>query len=473
LSKVELREVKDTFLVQDSTWYPRLSVDGEGAGLVRQAGSQLLVRTAEKTGLVKGLSEALAPWRKPLATHNPGKIVLDLAIAVAVGGDCAADVSLLRTQPEMFGLVASDPTVSRLVAALSADAPKALSAIAKARAAARAAAWKRAGEHAPGHGIDAQNPLIIDLDATLLDAHSEKQNAAPTYKKGFGFHPLCAFIDHGPDGTGEPAAILLRAGNAGANTAADHKTVLAEALKQLPWSVSWRVGRKVLVRTDAGGGTHEFVNYCHARRVQYSLGFTLTDTIVEAVNKVPKKVWTPAYDADGDVRKGAWVAEITDMVDLSGWPSGMRLVVRKERPHPGAQLRFTDLDGLRLTAFVINTGRGQLPDLELRHRRRARCEDRIKAGKDTGMRNLPFKSFTANQIWLALVALALDLTAWTQMLALTHHAARRWEPKTLRLQLFSLPGRIARHARKTRLHLPRSAPTTRLVIGALTRLEST
>jgi hypothetical protein len=441
--------------------------------LVSQAGTLLLVRTAEKIGLVKGLSEALAPWRKPLATHDPGKIVLDLAIAVAAGADCAADVSVLRTQPGMFGPVASDPTVSRLVSTLAADAPKALSAIAKARATARAAAWKRAGEHAPDHGIDAENPLIVDLDATLLDAHSEKQNAAPTYKKGFGFHPLCAFIDHGPDGTGEPASILLRAGNSGANTAADHKKVLAEALEQLPRRPSWRIGRKMLVRADAGGGTHEFVKYCHKRRVQYSLGFTLTDALVEAVNLVPKKVWTPAYDADGQVRKGAWVAEITGMVDLSGWPAGMRLIVRKERPHPGAQLRFTDVDGLRLTAFVTNTGRGQLPDLELRHRRRARCEDRIKAGKDTGMRNLPFKSFAANQIWLALVALALDLTAWMQMLALTGHEARRWEPKTLRLHLFSLPGRIARHARRIRLHLPRNAPTTGLALGALARLEAT
>jgi DDE family transposase len=459
--------------VQDSTWYPRLVADGEGPGLVSQAGTLLLVRTAEKIGLVKGLSEALAPWRKPLATHNPGKIVLDLAIAVAAGADCVADVSVLRTQPAMFGAVASDPTVSRLVTSLAADAPKALAAIAKARADARAQAWERAGAHAPDHEIDPADPLIIDLDATLLDAHSEKENATPTWKKGFGFHPLCAFIDHGPDGTGEPAAIVLRAGNSGANTAADHKTVLAQALQQLPWQPSWRVGRKVLVRTDGGGGTHEFVKYCHDRRVQYSLGFGLTDTLVEAVNKVPTKIWTPAYDAESQVRKGAWVAEITDLVDLSGWPAGMRLIVRKERPHPGAQLRFTDVDGLRLTAFVTNTSRGQLPDLELRHRRRARCEDRIKAGKDTGLRNLPFKSFAANQIWVALVALALDLTAWMQMLALTSYQARRWEPKTLRLHLFSLPGRIAHHARKTLLHLPRSAPATALALSALTRLEAT
>jgi Transposase DDE domain group 1 len=459
--------------VRDSTWYPRLVADGDGSGLVAQAGALLLVRTAEKIGLVKGLSEALAPWRKPMASHNPGKIVLDLALAVAAGADCAADVSLLRTQPGMFGQVASDPTVSRLITTLAADAPKALSAIAKARADARAVVWKRAGSHAPDHGIDVENPLIIDLDATLLDAHSEKENATPTWKKGFGFHPLCAFIDHGTDGTGEPAAIMLRPGNSGSNTAADHKTVLAQALTQLPWQPSWRVGRRVLVRTDSGGGTHEFVDYCHKRRVQYSLGFTLTEALVEAVNKVPKTVWTPAYDADGQVRKGAWTAEITHLVDLSGWPAGMRLVVRKERPHPGAQLRFTDVDGLRLTAFVTNTTRTQLPDLELRHRRRARCEDRIKAGKDTGMRNLPFKSFAANQIWLALVALALDLTAWMQMLALTGHQARRWEPKTLRLHLFSLPGRIARHARATRLHLPRNAPTTGLALGAITRLEAT
>lgn len=171
------------------------------------------------------------------------------------------------------------------------------------------------------------------------------------------------------------------------------------------------------------------------------------------------------------MRKGAWVAEITDMLDLSGWPTGMRLVARKERPHPGAQLRFADVDGLRLTAFVTNTGRGQLPDLELRHRRRARFENRIKAGKDTGMCNLPFKSLAANQIWVALVTLALDLTAWMQMLALTHHEARRWEPKTQRLHLFSLPGRIARHARRTRLHLPRSAPTTGLTLGWRTPAE--
>lgn len=304
-----------------------------------------------------------------------------------------------------------------------------------------------------------------------MDAHSDKEYASPTFKRGFGFHPLLAFADHGADGTGEPLAQLLRPGNAGANTAVDHKQVLAAALEQLPLRPGYRVGRKVLVRTDAGGGTHEFLAYCHARRVQYSLGFTLTDALVEAVNAIPKHVWTPAYGTDGQVREGAWVAEITGLAELSGWPDGMRLIVRKERPHPGAQLRFTDVDGLRLTAFVTNTRRGQLPDLELRHRRRARCEDRIRAAKDTGLRNLPFRSFDANRIWLAIVALALDLIAWCQTIALHDHRARRWEPKTLRLQLFSLPARIARHARRTHLRLSRHARHTGLLITALHRLQ--
>ncbi|MEV0299480.1 IS1380 family transposase [Nocardia sp. NPDC050710] len=456
---------------QSTGWYPSLKVDGDGSGVVGQAGAVALLATAVKVGLDRALSQVLAPWRKPLAVHDPGKVLLDLAVMVAIGGDCAADLAMLRGEPSVFGIVASDPTVSRLIATLAADPRKALAAIASARAIARAAAWQSAGEQAPDHAITAENPLIIDLDATLLDSHSEKECAAPTFKKGFGFHPLLAFADHGPDGTGEPVAELLRPGNAGANTAADHKTVLAAALAQLPWQPGYRVGRKVLVRTDSGGGTHDFAAYCAARRVQYSLGFTLTDTIVEAVDAIPKHVWTPAYDADEQVRDGAWVAEVTDMLDLTGWPEGMRLIVRKERPHPGAQLRFTDIDGLRLTAFVTNTGRGQLPDLELRHRRRARCEDRIRAAKDTGLRNLPFKSFDANRIWVAIVALALDLTAWLQTIGLHDHPARRWEPKTLRLQLFSIPARIARHARRVHLRLSRHHRRTSLMLTALNRLH--
>ena len=174
-------------------------------------------------------------------------------------------------------------------------------------------------------------------------------------------------------------AALLRPGNAGSNTASDHITTTGLALAQLPGHL--RRGRQTLIRTDSAGGTHAFPDWLsrRGRWLSYSVGMTITDTIHQAVHlKIPKKAWTPAYDAGGTERASAWVAEITDMPDLSTWPTGMRLIVRKERPHPGAQLRFTDLDGLRLTCFATNTKGGQLADLELRHRRRARCVDRIR-----------------------------------------------------------------------------------------------
>jgi hypothetical protein len=172
------------------------------------------------------------------------------------------------------------------------------------------------------------------------------------------------------------------------------------------------------------------------------------------------------------VRDGAWVAEATDVLDLSTWPAGMRVIIRKERPHPGAQLRLTDIDGHRITAFATNTARGQLPDLELRHRRRARCEDRIRSAKDTGLTNLPLHEFTQNQIWCAIVALACELIAWMQMLTLTGNQARRWEPKRLRLRLFAVAGRLADHGRQQRLHLSAHAPWADLLADMITKLQS-
>ncbi|TWH09360.1 DDE family transposase, partial [Rhodococcus rhodochrous J45] len=420
--------------------YPHVSASATGTSLVSHAGAVVLLRAAEKTGLTAALTTELARFRKPLARHDPGKILLDLAVSLAVGGDCLADIAQLRAHPELFGAVASDPTVSRLIGVLAADADIALAAIGRARATARAHSWTAAGSSAPDHTIDEQKPLVIDIDATLVTAHSDKERAAPNFKRSYGFHPLCAFVDHGEHGTGEPVAMLLRPGNAGSNTAADHITVVQDALAQLPFDPGYRVGKKVLVRIDGAGGTHQLIEYLTKRRLSYSVGFGLTDTHAEAIDLVPKQAWTPAYDPDGQVRDGAWVTEITGLLDLSTWPNGMRVIVRKERPHPGAQLRFTDRDGLRLTAFVTNTRRGQLPDLELRHRRRARCEDRIRAAKVTGLQNLPLHGYDQNRIWLALVQLACELTAWMQMLAFTEVPARRWEPK--------IAGKIARHARR-------------------------
>jgi DDE family transposase len=448
--------------------YPVLTVDGGGSSVVPHAGATLLLRTAQTVGLAAVLSEALAPWRRPLAVHDPAKIVLDLAVSLAIGGDCLADIGQLRAAPEVFGLVASDPTVSRLVDTLAAEAPAALAAINIARAAARVQAWWLAGEHAPDQAADAHRPVVIDVDATLVTAHSEKEAAAPTFKRGFGFHPLWAFVDHGTEGTGEPLAFVLRKGNAGSNTVTDHKAVITAALAQLPGGHAR--GKKVLVRIDGAGGTHELLAWLTRRRLSYSVGFSLPGdlaTIQAKLATIPEHVWTPAYDAEGQIRPGAWVAEVTDLFELGSWPAGMRLIVRKERPHPGAQLRITDVDGMRITAFVTNTTRGQLADLELRHRRRARAEDRIRCAKDTGLANLPLHDFAQNQIWCAIVALAGDLLAWMQTLALSGHQARRWEPKRLRLRLFSIPARHARTGRRRLLHLAATAPFTQLVLDAL------
>jgi hypothetical protein len=301
-------------------------------------------------------------------------------------------------------------------------------------------------------------------------AHSEKQQAAPTWKKTFGHHPMTAWADHGPAGNGEPLALVLRPGNAGSNTAADHIETARLALAQLPE----RLRRTVLVRADSGGGTHEFLTWLTAksRRLHYSVGMTITGAIAEAIGKVPAGAWTAACDGDGEVRDGAWVADITGLLDLDSWPAGMRVIVRKERPHPGAQLRLTDIDGHRFTCFATDTSKGQLADLELRHRRRARCEDRIRNAKDTGLRNLPLKGFGQNQIWCEIVALACELLAWTQMLALTGTAARRWEPKRLRLRLFTIAGRLARGSRRLRLRLAQNWPWAADITAAVIRLQA-
>ena len=411
-------------------FYPRPSVDTRGGAAVGQAGGVLLTSTVKAAGLDAGLSAALAPWRPAGATHDPAKVLLDLAITLALGGDTCSDLAVVRAEPAVFGPAASDPTLSRTIARLAADIDKVLPAIDRARADARARVWGAAGTHAPDHDVDARQPLVVDVDATLVTSHSEKQNARPTFKKGFGFHPLCAFVDHGPAGTGEPLAIALRPGNAGSNTATDHIAVVTAALAQLPGDR--RRGKSVLVRIDGAGSTHKVIDWLTGRRLAYSVGFTLPENTPDLLRRIPADVWTPAYDAHDAIRDGAWVAELTDLMDLTGWPKTLRVIVRKERPHPGAQLRFEDVEGMRITAFATNTVRGQLPDLELRHRRRARCEDRIRIAKDTGLANLPLASFAANRIWCAVVALAAEITAWMQMLAFTDTAARRWEPKKLR-----------------------------------------
>lgn len=432
-------------------------VEATQESLVSSAGGVLLRQTLRCCGLQKSMSAALASWRSPRAVHDPAKVLLDLVIAVALGGDCAADIAVVRAQPQLFGAVASDATVSRLVSALAEDPDAALAAIRGARAAARAKVWQRRRPLAGTSG----GQVIIDLDATLITAHSEKQGATPTFKFGFGFHPMLAFVDHGAVGSGEVLAGLLRPGSAGSNSAADHISVLDAALAQLPEGER----AAVLVRTDTGGGVKDFLHHITDLGLQYSVGFYGMPPIVEALSKVPRQAWRAALDGDGSPREGAQVAELTRYLPdtLRGWPAGMRVIARRERPHPGAQLRLTDDNGWRITCFATNTRGWSIPDLEVRHRQRARAEDRIRNLKDTGLRNFPFHGFDHNQIWLEIVALAADLLVWTQVLAFTTSEARRWEPKRLRLRLLSVAGRIICSGRRRRLRLPRDWPWNHLI----------
>jgi DDE family transposase len=457
---------------------PWLSVITGGESMVSHAGGALLVETARRSGLAKELVTRLGPWRLPLAVHDPGKIVLDLAVAVALGGDAAGDVALLRAQSSVFGLVASDPTVSRLVARLAEDADGAVAAISAARAAARERVWGLAG--APLQ----DGTVVMDLDATLVDAHSEKQDTSRTWKKGFGFHPLLGFVDYGSGGGGgEPVGEVLRPGKAGSNTAADHVVVVDTALAQIPEHLRRpdAAGRvAVLVRTDGAGATKAFAKHLAAAGIEFSLGANLGYFgIHAALALLPPAAWTPAYQARKpraaehgvqiEPRDGAWVAELTGLVDLSAWPAGTRLILRKERPHPGAQLRTTDIDGMRITGFLTNTATGQLPDLELRHRRHARVEDRIRTGKDTGLRNLPYHDTAPNRVWLAIAALAQDLLAWCARLALPAPAAS-YEPKRLRLRILTVAGRIVTTARRRILKIDPTWPWAEVITTAHARL---
>ncbi|MGW4027237.1 IS1380 family transposase, partial [Streptomyces sp. NPDC005009] len=392
--------------------------------------------------------------------------LLDLALAVALGGDCLSDVAMLRAEPDLFGLVASDPTVSRLVDALAAAGSRALAAVRQARAEVRKRVWSLAGGAAP----NAADEAVVDIDGVLVQAHSEKQDAAATWKKTFGHHPLFAFVDHGPGGSGEPVAGLLRPGNAGSNAASDHIAVAQQALAQLP--KKYRRGRRTLIRTDSAGGTHDFLNWLtqRGRWLSYSVGMVITDAIHQAVLLVPASARTPATEPDGNIRDGAWVAELAGDV-LKGWPKSMRLIVRRERPHPGAQLRITDADGMRITCFATNATGAPIAALELRHRQRVRAEDRIRAARGTGLRNLPLHDASQNRVWLEIVQLALDLLAWIPMLALTGEA-RRWEPKRLRLRLFSTAAQLVTTGRSLWLRLARHWPWTQVITTAFERLQA-
>lgn len=252
---------------------PRVVLDARLESLVTHSGALLLEETIVKiAGLAGGLSAALGPWRKPRARHDPGKAILDLAVGVAIGGDCASDLAAVRAQPDLFGPVASDPTISRLFTALSEenlDTDAAVAAIRQARATARARVWARRRRLAGTPGRRDGGQVIIDIDATIVAAHSDKQHAEPTHKRTYGLAPMCSFIDRGATGSGEVLALNLRPGNASPWKSEDHIEVLSDALAQLPETER----AQVLVRTDAGGCSMKFLNHITDAALEYSIGF--------------------------------------------------------------------------------------------------------------------------------------------------------------------------------------------------------
>lgn len=461
---------------------PSLVLDPVRESLISSSGALLFREAVRVAGLDRGLSAALSRWRPTRATHDPGKVLLDVATAVALGGDCLADVAAVRAQPEVFGQVASDPTVSRVVAALAGDVEEVVAAIRAARARARAAVWARRRPLAGTPGRRAGGQVVVDIDATLVTAHSDKQGAEPTYKRGYGFHPMCAFLDHGELGTGETLAVNLRPGRSAAQDSADHITILEAALAQLPE----RERGQVLVRADTGASSKAFLHHITELGLEYSVGFAAHENVKAAVEAIPEQAWRAAVNGDGGPRDGAQVAELTAWMPTPSrethrsaghkWPPGMRVIARRERPHPGAQLRLTDHNGWRITCFATNTkGPGwTLPLLEVRHRQRARAEDRIRSLKDTGLRNLPFHDYAKNRIWVEIVALAADLLAWTQTLAFAQtEPARRWEPKRLRIRILAVAGRIIHTGRRRRLRLPMDWPWNHLIDTGWQTLRTT
>ncbi len=432
---------------------PSLVVTTGGKGIVAHAGARLLCDLADDLGLSAGLSAAMAPTKRRRRGHDRGRVLVDLAVALADGATTITDLRVLANQPALFGEVASVPTAWRTLDAID-DA--ALGRIAAARARARRAAWAAGMD--PGF-------YVIDIDGTLVTAHSDKEGAAPDYKHGFGFYPLLAYLDR----TGEPLAGLLRPGNAGSGTAADHIRVLDGALAQLPVDPHTK---EVIVRADSAGASHEFLATCRERGTRFVVGHALTIELASAIMRAPTSRWIAAISADGmEEREGAEVAEVTDLVDLSGWPEGTRLIARREEPHPGAQLTFTDVDGRRYQVFLTDHPERDVRFLEALYRGRGRCECAIRDAKDSGLANLPSAEFKINQAWLALVLVAGDLLAWMKGICLSGELAQA-EPKRLRFALLHAAGVIVRSARRLILRIAAGWPWAEELAAAFGRLPS-
>ena len=462
--------------------FPKVVVSADGRGVVSHVGARLLADVAAAIGLIEAFDEVTGGRRVRRSAHRPGRVLADVAVMIADGGEAIADLAVLRNQPGLFGQVASPATCWRVLDSVD---EATLAELKRARAAVRERAWLLRGE--AGRDLPAlvcsgrvQPGLVIDIDATLVTCHSEKEGTAATYKHGYGYHPMLAWLDN----TGEALAGVLRPGNATANDAADHATVVDEALAQIP--DGHRYGTPILVRADSAGGTRGFLGHLRSLRdqrgldVSFSVGFRVTNAVSDAIRQLPETAWTVAVDADGTPRPTddsglpvAQVAELTGLVgDLirSGWPTGMRVLVRRERPHPGAQISvFEAHDGWRYQALATDTPTGQLAWLEARHRAHARVEDRIKNMKQVGIGRFPSREFQINQAWLQLALTAADLIAWTQTALLTGDLAKA-EPKTLRYRLLHVAARLVRGQRQTKIRIDVGWPWARDLADAFHRL---
>lgn len=428
----------------------RFIVTKDGEGIANHVGSLALRDLSDALGLTRALSEAMAPKRQPSSTHDHGQVLRDLVVMIADGGDCVSDLCALRDQPQVFGQVASIPTAWRVITGMT---KKDLKRIREARRLARAQAWRRGA---------APKEIVLDLDATLVNSHSEKKKAAPNFKRGFGFHPIICYLEE----TDEALAGKLRPGNATANDIDDNIEVLEMALHQLPES---KRKRKILVRGDTACATHAFLDKVREHRLKFSISLDLYEYVKEAILNMKEKDWVPAISQEGEEREGAAVCQLKN-IDLSSWPAGTRAICRRERPHPGAQLKFTDVNGYRFQVFITDQEDEDIVHLEARHRGRARVENRIRCGKATGLENLPFHDFMPNCVWLELVLAAQDLIAFFQNLCLRGEA-QEWDPKTLRYRLLHTAARIVRTGRRLILRLQQNWRWTPVLYDAFRRLR--
>jgi hypothetical protein len=421
----------------------KVEVRADGTGLSSRAGTALLPLAAERLGLTDALGWALGETRERRSAHDPGRVFCDLAVMLADGGRCVSDLVALGSQPALFGDVASVSTARRVLLSIG---HAELDRLRVARAQARARAW--AAGAAPAE-------VILDFDATPISAHSDKELAAGHYKGGFGFNPLLVTCGR------EVLAAILRPGNAGANNADDHLELFELALEQLPPQA---LDGPILARSDSAGASHALADACRETGVRFSFGYAIDARVREAILALPEAAWRPAINHDNQPREGAWVAELTGHVSLDSWPQGSRLIVRRERPHPGAQLSFTDVDGHRFQCVITDQPDRDLAALEARHRAHAIVEDRVRELKSTGLSNLPFSAFAPNQAWLEAALVAHNLTVDGE------HAV--YEPKRLRYRLLHVAGKLTRHARQLTLHLPADWPWAAAIANAFKRLAA-